>query len=59
MILFSTLLSINESMSKNDFIELIMKWNQGSPYKENVIEGMEWNGDFNIKYGDDKLWLEI
>lgn len=59
MLLFSTLLSINESMTKDDFIRLAIEWNQGSPHKENVIPGIEWNGERNIRYGDESLWLAI
>ena len=43
MLLFSTVLNINESMSKDDFIRLSIEWNQGSPHKENVIPGIVWN----------------
>lgn len=42
MLLFSTVLSINDTMSKDDFIRLAIEWNQGSPHKENVIPG--WFG---------------
>lgn len=44
MLLFSTVLSINDTMSKDDFIRLAIEWNQGSPHKENVIPGLVWNG---------------
>ena len=46
-------------MSKDDFIRLAIEWNQGSPHKENVIPGLVWNGERNIRYGDDSLWLAI
>lgn len=59
MLLFSTVLNINESMSKDDFIRLSIEWNQDSPHKENVIPGIVWNGERNIRYGDDSLWLAI
>lgn len=59
MLLFSTVLSINDTMSKDDFIRLAIEWNQGSPHEENVIPGMVWNGERNIRYGDDSLWLAI
>ena len=58
MLLFSTILSINETMTKDAFIELAIKWNQGSR-EENVIPGIVWNGERNIKYGDEKLWMQI
>lgn len=59
MLLFSTILAINNSMTKENFIQLVIEWNQGSPHKENVIPGIEWNGEKNIRYGNDKLWLAI
>lgn len=59
MLLFSTVLSINDTTSKDDFIRLAIEWNQGSPHKENVIPGLVWNGEKNIRYGDDSLWLAI
>lgn len=59
MLLFSTVLSINDTLSKDDFICLAIEWNQGSPHEENVIPGMVWNGERNIRYGSDSLWLAI
>lgn len=50
MLLFSTLLEINESMTKDAFIKLVIEWNQGSPHKENVIADIKWNGERNIRY---------
>ena len=58
MLLFSTILSINESMTKDAFIKLAIEWNQGSR-EENVIPGIEWNGERNIKYGNENLWMQI
>ena len=43
MLLFSTLLEINETMTKDSFIQLVLEWNQGSPHEENVIQGIEFN----------------
>ena len=59
MILYSTLLDINETMTKEAFIQLVIEWNQGSPHKENVIPGIKWNGEKSVRFGNDKLWLEI
>lgn len=59
MQLFSTTLRIKATMTHDDFIRLIIKWNQDSPHKENVIPEMHWSGERNIKFGDDKLWLRI
>ena len=59
MLLFSTILDIHSSMGKDDFIRLIIDWNQGSSYANNVIQGIEWNGERNVRFGDENLWLAI
>lgn len=59
MLLFSTMLDINDSLTKDKFIELVIKWNQGSPHADNVISGIEWNGERNIKFEDGRLSLSI
>ena len=38
MLLFSTLLEINDTMTKDSFIQLVLEWNQGSPHEENIIQ---------------------
>ena len=59
MLLFSTLLDINDSMTKDGFIELVLEWNQGSPHENNIIKNIDWNGERNVRYGNDNLWLAI
>lgn len=59
MLLFSTLLEINDKMTKDAFIQLVLEWNQGSPYEENIIQGIDWHGERNVRYGTDSLWLAI
>lgn len=59
MLLYSTILDIEDTMTKDAFIQLVIEWNQGSPYEENVIHGIHWNGEKSIRFGDDNLWLEI
>lgn len=59
MLLFSTLLEINDTMTKDAFIQLVLEWNQGSPHEENIIQGIEWNGERNIRYGIESMWLAI
>lgn len=59
MLLFSTMLQINDSMTKDAFIQLVIEWNQGSPHANNVIPGIKWNGERNIRYGDNTLWMAI
>lgn len=58
MILFSTILEIEDKLTKDDFIRLVIEWNQkGHP--SSVIANIVWNGERNIRYEDDGKWLEI
>ena len=59
MLLFSTILDIKDSLTKDEFIKLVIEWNQGSPHASNVIPGIVWNGERNIRYGQEGLWLDI
>ena len=60
MILYSTLLDVNDFLTKEKFVQLVMKWNRESKYEENVIPGLEWDGkSMNVKYGSEKRWLDI
>ena len=59
MLLFSTIFDIDDSMSKDIFVQLVISWNQKSPHSENVIKNIQWNGERNIRYGNENLWLDI
>ncbi len=59
MLLFSTILDINENLTKDDFIKLMIEWNQKSPHDSNIIPDIVWNGEHNIRFGDEKVWMEI
>ena len=59
MLLFSTILEINKTLTKDTFIKLVIKWNQGSPHANNVIQNINWHGEYNVRYGSDDLWLAI
>lgn len=59
MLLFSTILDVNKDLTKENFIELVSLWNQSAKYKENIVQGVSWNGERNIKFGTDKLSIEI
>ena len=60
MLLYSTILSIRETLTKEVFLNLVIKWNLESPHKENIItELREWDGNRNKRYGNDWLWLHI
>jgi len=59
MLVFSTILNINPTMTKPDFVRTVIQWVMTNPRPVNVIPGIEWNGSFNVRYGNDRLWLEI
>lgn len=60
MVLYSTMLDIDDSLTKEKFVQLVIKWNQESRHEENVIPGLEWDGKtMNKRYGSDECWLEI
>lgn len=59
MLLFSAQLEINDIMTKDAFVRLVIDWNQRSPHIENRIENIEWNGERSVRYGTDKLSLAI
>ena len=59
MLLFSTILDINETLTRDAFIRLVIDWNQKSPHANNVIRNLCWNGEGNIRYEDERRWLEI
>lgn len=59
MLLFSTLLEIDDKMSKEDFVRLVIEWNQKSPHKDNIIPELHWNKEYNVRYGSDNMWLSI
>lgn len=59
MLLFSTLLPIADSLNEENFMELVQEWNQGSKYKENIVQEVAWNGEDSVKFGRDGLTLEV
>jgi len=59
MLLFSTVLNINNNLTKEKFIKLVIRWNQDNPRAYNVIPNIEWHGERHIRYGDESLWMEI
>ena len=59
MLLFSTILKIDKSLTKDDFLNLVIEWNQGSPHENNVIRNLKWDGSYNQKFGDETISLEF
>lgn len=52
-------LEFANAMTKEAFVRLAIEWNQGSPHVENRIQGVNWNGEYNVRYGTEHLWLAI
>lgn len=59
ILIFSTTLDINETLTREAFVRLVIEWNQGSPHSNNVIRGMDWNGETFARYEDERRWMEI
>ena len=59
MLLFSTILNVNQKLTKDAFIQLVIEWNQKSPHDSNIIPNIVWNGEYCIRFGDDKVWMDI
>lgn len=59
MLLYSTTLLIKDNLTKDGFVQLVIQWNQSSPHLDNVIPDINWNGEHNIRFGNETLWLAI
>ncbi|MBR6960175.1 MAG: hypothetical protein IKH76_06815 [Clostridiales bacterium] len=57
MLLFSTILDINEKLTYEKFFDLILYWNEHQYYEENIIPGLVWNGEFGKRLGSADLWI--
>ena len=40
MLLFSTILKINDTMTKEAFMNLVIEWNHNNPHEVNRISGI-------------------
>lgn len=59
MLLFSTILEIKDSVTPENFIRLVLKWNETGSHIENRVPGIDWHGEHTARYGTDNLWLEF
>ena len=58
MITYTTKFPINASLTKEEFIKTVIKWNQGS--ERDKIEGLEWDGLSHVmKWERDNISLEF
>lgn len=59
MLLFSTILNIDNSLTKDEFLKLVIEWNQGSRHNDNIITNLMWDGSYNQKFGNEKVSLDF
>lgn len=58
MITYTTKFPVNDSLTKEEFIKTVIKWNQGSPHDR--IESVEWDGEsHSLKWEQNKISLEF
>lgn len=58
MITYTTKFPINDSLTKEEFIKTVIKWNQGSQHDK--IDGVEWDGESrDLRWSQDKISLEF
>ena len=57
MILFSTILKFNATLTKDAFIQLVLEWNRTSKYKENIVPDVSLDGSYSGKFGNEKYAL--
>lgn len=58
MITYTTKFPVNDTLTKEEFIKTVIKWNQGSPHDK--IEGVEWDGEFHSqKWEQNNISLEF
>lgn len=61
MLLFSTVLDINEKMNRERFFDLIVEWNDSHEnfYPENKIPDLKLDKKIGERYGSDNLWMQF
>lgn len=58
MIMYTTKFPVSDSLTKEEFIKTVIKWNQGS--KHDKIDGVEWDGEsYDLMWSQDKISLEF
>lgn len=59
MLLYSTILKIVDTVTKEDFIDAVIEWNNSNPREENIIPNLERPHDERERFGSDNLWMEF
>ena len=59
MLLFSTILDINDHLTEEAFTALVIEWNDNSPYPENIVPNVHYPKQLPAHFGTDSLWMDI
>lgn len=59
MLLFSTMLQVNDTLTKDAFVDLVLEWNRTSKYQENIVPDVNLQGGYTGKFGNDAVSLEF
>lgn len=59
MLLFSSILNMKPTFTEQQFVDVVIEWNNTSKYSENIIPDVEWNGENYAFFGNDKCWMKI
>lgn len=59
MLMYSTVLDFKPSLTKERFIGLVIEWNQNSVHKENRIPDLHYQGEDQIRFGEEDKWMDI
>lgn len=59
MLLFSTVLDVLNTLTPDQFIQLVFEWNENSTHDANRVKDVRWSGEHTIRYGTPDLWLEF
>ncbi|MCR5738238.1 MAG: hypothetical protein K6G43_00300 [Lachnospiraceae bacterium] len=59
MLIFSTRLSVNDKLTKDEFVKLVIEWNNTSKYEDNIIPGIIWDGKYTVSYAYQNLSLDF
>lgn len=58
MITYTTKFPVNDALTKEAFVRMVIRWNQGSTHDK--IDGVEWDGEtYNQKWEQESRSLEI
>ncbi|EHL14995.1 hypothetical protein HMPREF9630_00773 [Peptoanaerobacter stomatis] len=58
MVTYTTKFTINDSLTKSEFVKMVIRWNQGSKYDR--INDLAWDEtDFNCSWKQENIVLSL